>query len=84
MLVEDSKKVTTTLNEQLVATTQYISNFISQNQVFFDTFSKMDSVLQAMTEQSKVQVQSYAGLQQVMKSLRMDMLEGQKETVELN
>ena len=84
MLVEDSKKVTTTLNDQLVSTTQYIANFIAQNQSFFDTFSKMDAVLKTMTEQSKVQVQSYVGLQQVMKDLRTDMLEGQKEAVELN
>ena len=84
MLVEDSKKVTTTLNDQLVSTTQYIANFIAQNQSFFDTFSKMDTVLKTMTEQSKVQAQSYVGLQQVMKDLRTDMLEGQKEAVELN
>lgn len=84
MLVEDSKKVTTTLNDQLVSTTQYIANFIAQNQSFFDTFSKMDAVLKTMTEQSKVQAQSYVGLQQVMKDLRTDMLEGQKEAVEFN
>lgn len=84
MLVEDSKKVTTTLNDQLVSTTQYIANFIAQNQSFFDTFSKMDAVLKTMTEQSKVQAQSYVGLQQVMKDLRTDMLVGQKEAVELN
>lgn len=84
MLVEDSKKVTTTLNDQLVSTTQYIANFIAQNQSFFDTFSKMDAVLKTMTEQSKVQAQSYVGLQQVMKDLRTEMLEGQKEAVELN
>lgn len=84
MLVEDSKKVTTTLNDQLVSTTQYIANFIAQNQSFFDTFSKMDAVLKTMTEQSKVQAQSYVGLHQVMKDLRTDMLEGQKEAVELN
>lgn len=84
MLVEDSKKVTTTLNDQLVYTTQYIANFIAQNQSFFDTFSKMDAVLKTMTEQSKVQAQSYVGLQQVMKDLRTDLLEGQKEAVELN
>lgn len=84
MLVEDSKKVTTTLNDQLVSTTQYIANFIAQNQSFFDTFSKMDAVLKTMTEQSKVQAQSYVGLQQVMKDLGTDMLEGQKEAVELN
>lgn len=84
MLVEDSKKVTTTLNDQLVSTTQYIANFIAQNHSFFDTFSKMDAVLKTMTEQSKVQAQSYVGLQQVMKDLRTDMLEGQKEAVELN
>lgn len=84
MLVEDSKKVTTTLNDQLVSTTQYIANFIAQNQSFFDTFSKMDAVLKTMTEQSKVQAQSYVGLQQVMKDLRTYMLEGQKEAVELN
>lgn len=84
MLVEDSKKVTTLLNDQLVATTQYIANFIAQNQSFFDTFSKMDVVLRTMIEQSKIQAQSYTGLQQVMKDLRTDMLESQKETVELN
>ena len=84
MLVEDSKKVTTTLNDQLVSTTQYIANFIAQNQSFFDTFSKIDAVLKTMTEQSKVQAQSYVGLQQVMKDLRTDMLVGQKEAVELN
>ena len=84
MLIEDSKRVTTNLNDQLVATTQYIANFINQNQSFFDTFSKMDAVLKTMTEQSKVQAQSYDGLQQVMKDLRTDMLEGQRETVDLN
>lgn len=84
MLVEDSKKVTKALNDQLVATTQYISNFIVQNQSFFDTFSKMDVVLNTMIEQSKVQAQSYTGLQQVMSDLRIDMFNSQKETVELN
>lgn len=84
MLIEDSKKVTTTLNDQLVTTTQYIASFINQNQSFFDTFSKMDAVLKTMTEQSKVQAQSYDGLQQIIKDLRTDMLEGQRETVELN
>lgn len=82
LLVEDSKKVTTTLNDQLVATTQYISNFITQNQTFFDTFSQMETILNAMTEQSKIQAQSYTGLQQVMNELRKDILENQKASIE--
>lgn len=82
LLVVDSQKVTTTLNDQLVTTTQYISNFIAQNQTFFDTFSQMERILNAMTEQSRIQAQSYTGLQQVMNEFRKDILENHKASIE--
>jgi hypothetical protein len=84
MLVEDSKKVTSTLNNQLVATTQYIGNFIAQNQSFFETFSNLETILNAMKENSRIQSQGYADLYQIMKDLRGDILESQKESVEIN
>ena len=84
ILVEDSKRVTTTLNDQLVATTQYIANFIAQNKSFFETFSQLETILNAMKENSRVQSQSYNDLYQIMKDLRGDILEAQKESVEIN
>lgn len=84
MLVEDSKRVTTTLNDQLVATTQYIANFIAQNKSFFETFSQLETILNAMKENSRVQSQGYSELNQTMKDLRVDILETQKESVEIN
>ena len=84
ILVEDSKRVTSTLNDQLVATTQYIANFIAQNKSFFETFSQLETILNAMKENSRVQSQSYNDLYQIMKDLRGDILEAQKESVEIN
>ena len=84
ILVEDSKRVTSTLNDQLVATTQYIANFIAQNKSFFETFSQLETILNAMKENSRVQSQGYTDLYQIMKDLRGDILEAQKESVEVN
>lgn len=84
ILVEDSKMVTSTLNDQLVATTQYIANFIAQNKSFFETFSQLETILNAMKENSRVQSQSYNDLYQIMRDLRGDILEAQKESVEIN
>lgn len=84
ILVEDSKRVTSTLNDQLVATTQYIANFIAQNKSFFETFSQLETILNAMKENSRVQSQGYTDLYQIMKDLRCDILKAQKESVEIN
>lgn len=84
MLVEDSKRVTATLNDQLVATTQYIGSFIAQNKSFFETFSQLETILNAMKENSRVQSQGYNDLYQIMKDLRADILDAQKESVEIN
>ena len=84
LLIEDSKKVTKNLNEQLVASTQYIQNFVGQNQTFFDTFSKMETVLNAMRDNSRIQSESYTGLQNTINQLSEDLKQTQKETIEVN
>ena len=84
LLIEDSKKVTKNLNEQLVASTQYIQNFVGQNQTFFDTFSQMETVLNTMRDNSRIQSESYTGLQKMINQLSEDLKQTQKETIEVN
>lgn len=84
LLIEDSKNVTKNLNEQLVASTQYIQNFVGQNQTFFDTFSQMETVLNTMRDNSRIQSESYTGLQKMINQLSEDLKQTQKETIEVN
>ena len=84
LLIEDSKKVTKNLNEQLVTSTQYIQNFVEQNQTFFDTFSQMETVLNTMRDNSRIQSESYTGLQKMINQLSEDLKQTQKETIEVN
>lgn len=84
LLIEDSKSVTKNLNDQLVASTQYIQNFVSQNQTFFDTFSRMDVVLNTMIENSRIQSESYNGLQNMINQLNDNLKQTQKEAIEAN
>ena len=84
LLIEDSKNVTKNLNEQLVTSTQYIQNFVEQNQTFFDTFSQMETVLNTMRDNSRIQSESYTGLQKMINQLSEDLKQTQKETIEVN
>lgn len=84
LLIEDSKSVTKNLNNQLLASTQHIQNFVRQNDTFFDTFSKMEVILNTMSENSHIQSTSYTGLQNTINRLDENLKQTQKETIEAN
>lgn len=83
-LVADAQKVTKGLNDQLLASTQYIGNFVSQNQTFFTKLNSIDAMLDAVSENSKLQAEYYEGLRKETLDFKIKFIDLQKETMELN
>ena len=77
-LTADAKLVTTELNKQLVASTQYIRQFVDENHDFFDSFTQLRSVLDSMVEYTKVQAECYKDLKDEILSLRKDTKDNQR------
>ena len=77
-LTADAKMVTTELNNQLVASTQYIKQFVEENHDFYDSFSQLRSVLDKMVEYTNVQADCYKDLKDEILSLRKDAKDSQR------
>lgn len=77
-LTADAKMVTTELNNHLVASSQYIKQFVEENHDFFDSFSQLRSVLDKMVEYTNVQADCYKDLKDEILSLRKDAKDSQR------
>ena len=82
-LTEDAKLVTKELNNQLTASTEYIRNFVSSNQEFFESFGKIRAVLETMVDYTRVQSECYKDLKDEILSLRKDTKDMQRGTNQL-
>ena len=82
-LTEDAKLVTKELNSQLTASTEYIRSFISNNKEFFESFSKIRTVLETMVDYTRVQSECYKDLKDEILSLRKDTKDMQRGTNQL-
>ena len=82
-LVSDAKEVTRQLNDQLVASTQHISNFVSGNANFLSTFQQMQGVLAQLVNYAQLQAQCYQDLKNEMADIRKDNKDVQVENAEL-
>lgn len=82
-LTEDAKLVSKKLNDQLTASTEYIRNFVSANQDFFESFSKLRAVLDTMVDYTKIQSDCYNDLKDEILSLRKDNKDAQRSSNQL-
>lgn len=83
-LVSDAKSVTENLSEQLTATTQYINNFVSDNQKFFESFDQLQNVITTLVQYTQVQADCYKDLKGEILDLRKDYKNAQIDNIDLN
>ena len=83
-LVTDAKSVTESLSEQLTVSTKYISNFVSDNKKFFESFEQLQDVIATLVQYTQVQAECYKDLKGEILSLRKDYKDVQIENVDLN
>lgn len=78
-LAEDAQSMSEELNMQLRASTQYIQNFVQDNQSVFNSLGKLDILLQALEKYTKVQAECYKDLKEEIKNLKDTQLKIQSE-----
>lgn len=83
-LIEDAQKATEQLSTELTNSSNYIVNFVNNNAEFFDSFAKLNSVIDTLVQYTNLQAQSYSQLTQQISDLRKDYKEAQQESVELS
>lgn len=84
LLMSDGEKVSKEISDQLKASTQYIQNFVNNNNDFFLTFDKMKDVLDTMVQYTKVQADCYKDMKDEITNLRKEYKDAQIESVELH
>lgn len=84
LLFSDAKQVSECLLEQLAASTLHIKKFVEGNNMFFDSFSRIEEVLKTMVQYTQVQADCYKDLKGEILSLRKDAKDNQLETIELH
>lgn len=83
-LIEDAQKTTEQLSTELTNSSQYIVNFVNNNAEFFESFAKLNSVIETLVQYTNLQAQCYTQLTQQITDLRKDYKEAQQESIELS
>jgi hypothetical protein len=83
-LSEDAAVVSTELNQQLKASSEYIQAFVNSNKHYFDSISDMKNLFEKLVEYADVQAECYRDLKQEIASLKGTQISTQKNAVELN
>lgn len=83
-LMEEAKSVSENLSSQLSTSTEYIQNFVSNNNEFFDSFEKMKEIITTLVQYTQVQAECYKDLKDEVLNLRKDYKDAQIESIDLN
>lgn len=83
-LTNDAQTVSSELNQQLQASTEYIKSFVNDNQETFNSLSKLKDVLDALAQYANVQASCYNDLKGEIKSLRETQTKAQADSAKLN
>jgi hypothetical protein len=83
-LIQDAKIASESLSEQLEACTQYVHNFTSENQEFYESFGKLREIISTLVSYADVQSQCYRDLKDEMLAMRNDFKDAQKQSAETN
>ncbi len=84
MFISEGAEVSKVLSAQLTASTEHIKKFVNENHDFFETFNKMQEVLNTMLRYTNVQAECYKDLKGEILNLRKDYKDAEKESVELH
>lgn len=83
-ITEDAANVSTELNAQLKAQTDYIKSFIESNKTAFESMSQLNTVVSKLIEYTNVQAECYKDLKTEIQSLKQEQLNTQKNANKLN
>lgn len=83
-ITEDAANVSTELNAQLKAQTDYIKSFIESNKTAFESMSQLNTVVSKLIEYTNVQAECYKDLKIEIQSLKQEQLNTQKNANKLN
>ena len=83
-ITEDAAIVSTELNTQLKAQTDYIKSFIESNKTAFESMSQINTVLNKLIEYTDVQAECYKDLKAEIQYLKQEQLNTQKNANKLN
>ena len=83
-ITEDAANVSTELNAQLKAQTDYIKSFIESNKIAFESMSQLNTVVSQLIEYTNVQAECYKDLKTEIQSLKQEQLNTQKNANKLN
>lgn len=83
-LMREAKFVSENLSSQLSASTEYVQNFVSNNNEFFESFEKMNEITTTMVQYTQVQAECYKDLKDEVLNLRKDYKDAQIESIDLN
>lgn len=83
-LVEDSAVVTKSLNDQLVASTEYIKSFVDGNKAVFEAMGKQPYLTNKLVEYAQMQAKCYESLQTEIVALKQAFAQSQSQTIDMN
>lgn len=83
-LMEEAKSVSENLSSQLSTSTEYIQNFVSNNNEFFDSLEKMKEIVTTLVQYTQVQAECYRDLKDEVLNLRKDYKDAQIDSIDLN
>ncbi len=83
-ITKDAGIVSSELNSQLKAQTEYVRNFVESNKTTFKSMSDLENVLNALVDYTKVQAHCYEDLKAEIQNLRQEQLNAQKKANDLN
>lgn len=83
-LTTDASTVSTELNTQLRASTDYIRSFIHDNQEAFNSLAKLKDVLNSLVQYANIQATCYEDLKEEIKELKQSQIKAQSDNAKLN
>lgn len=83
-LIEDARKASTQLSDELTNSTRYIANFVSNNSDFFGKISQLNEIIDLLVKYTQAQAEGYSQMTKEISSLRKDYKDAQQDTLELS
>ena len=83
-LAEDAKSVSTELNNQLQASTEYIRSFSESNKESFDALLQIQSLVDALNQYAQMQASCYKDLKEEIAELKKEQATSQSNYAKLN
>ena len=83
-LAKDATEVSSNLNNQLKASTEYISSFVEDNKEAFKSLASLTEILDSLTNYANIQATCYKDLKDEIENLKKEQITTQKENARLN